>query len=154
MRGYHRNQELTATVLDEAGWFNTGDMARRGPDDHLFISGRTRELIIRSGFNVYPLEVEQVLNAYPGVVQSAVVGREAGHNEEIVAFVETEDGGIDLDRLRTHLRTNLSPYKQPSEIRLMRALPSLPSGKIHKNALREIAGTPLDEAASPCPAPR
>ena len=80
MKGYYKNDGLTASVLNEVGWFNTGDLASIDADGMLFISGRTKELIIRSGFNVYPLEVEQVLNAYPGVVQSAVVGREVDHN--------------------------------------------------------------------------
>ncbi|MGJ7563286.1 class I adenylate-forming enzyme family protein [Variovorax sp. GB1R11] len=147
MKGYYRSPELTAAVIDAAGWFNTGDLARLTPDGALFISGRTKELIIRSGFNVYPLEVEQVLNAYPGVVQSAVVGREAGHNEEIVAFIETREGmPIDDARLRAHLREHLSPYKQPSEIRAMATLPSAPNGKVLKGVLKALAQTPLNTA--------
>lgn len=144
MKGYYRSPELTAAVIDSEGWFNTGDLARLTGDGALFISGRTKELIIRSGFNVYPLEVEQVLNAYPGVVQSAVVGREAGHNEEIVAFIETKEGvPIDDARLRAHLREHLAPYKQPSEIRAMAALPSAPNGKVLKGVLKTLSQTPL-----------
>ena len=144
MQGYYRSAELTAAVLDAAGWFNTGDMARMEADGALFITGRSKELIIRSGFNVYPLEIEQVLNAYPGVVQAAVVGREAGANEEIVAFLETRHGmGIDEAQLRTYLRAQLSPYKQPSEIRLMAALPSAPNGKVLKNVLKAQAREPM-----------
>lgn len=147
MKGYYRSPELTAAVIDAAGWFNTGDLARIDADGALFISGRTKDLIIRSGFNVYPLEVEQVLNAYPGVVQSAVVGREAGHNEEIVAFIETREGiAIDDALLRAHLRAHLSPYKQPSEIRAMAALPSAPNGKVLKGVLKTLAQTPLHTA--------
>lgn len=149
MKGYYRNEALTASVLNEAGWFNTGDMASIDGDGMLFISGRTKELIIRSGFNVYPLEVEQVLNAYPGVVQSAVVGREVDHNEEIVAFLETKAGAdIDMSELRTYLRGSLSPYKQPTEIRLMAALPSAPNGKVLKNVLKELARTPSGKTAT------
>ncbi|MDM0003616.1 AMP-binding protein [Variovorax sp. J22G73] len=148
MKGYYRSPELTAAVIDAAGWFNTGDLARIDADGALFISGRTKELIIRSGFNVYPLEVEQVLNAYPGVVQSAVVGREAGHNEEIVAFIETREGiAIDDALLRAHLRAHLSPYKQPGEIRAMAALPSAPNGKVLKGVLKTLAQTPLHTAS-------
>lgn len=143
MKGYYRSPDLTAAVIDAAGWFNTGDLARLTDDGALLISGRTKELIIRSGFNVYPLEVEQVLNAFPGVVQSAVVGREAGHNEEIVAFIETRDGQpVDEMALRAHLRQHLSPYKQPSEIRSMRTLPSAPNGKVLKGALKALATAP------------
>lgn len=143
MRGYYRSPELTAAVLDADGWFNTGDMARMAADGALFITGRSKELIIRSGFNVYPLEIEQVLNAYPGIVQSAVVGREAGHNEEVVAFLETRQGMvIDEPQLRAYLRAQLSPYKQPSEIRLMAALPCAPNGKVLKNVLKALATSP------------
>ncbi|MEJ8846672.1 class I adenylate-forming enzyme family protein [Variovorax rhizosphaerae] len=142
MKGYYRNAALTSSVLDPNGWFNTGDMANIDAEGALFISGRTKELIIRSGFNVYPLEVEQVLNAYPGVVQSAVVGREAHHNEEIVAFLETKAGAdIDMRALREYLRDSLSPYKQPTDIRFMEALPSAPNGKVLKNTLKELART-------------
>ena len=74
MLGYYRAPELTTKAIDFEGWFNTGDLARLG-DDHLFIVGRSKELIIRSGFNVYPAEVEAVLNAHELVVQSAVIGR-------------------------------------------------------------------------------
>jgi acyl-CoA synthetase (AMP-forming)/AMP-acid ligase II len=145
MKGYYRSPELTAAAIDGAGWFDTGDLARQEVDGALVICGRTKELIIRSGFNVYPLEVEQVLNTYPGVVQSAVVGREAGDNEEIVAFLETRAGvAIDLDRLRAYLREHLSPYKQPSEIRMMATLPSAPNGKVLKSVLKALAQAPQD----------
>jgi acyl-CoA synthetase (AMP-forming)/AMP-acid ligase II len=145
MKGYYRSPELTAAAIDGAGWFDTGDLARQEADGALVICGRTKELIIRSGFNVYPLEVEQVLNSYPGVVQSAVVGREAGDNEEIVAFLEAGEGvAIDLDRLRAYLREHLSPYKQPSEIRTMATLPSAPNGKVQKGVLKALAQVPDD----------
>ena len=87
MRGYYRAPDLTAKVIDPEGWFNTGDLARF-EGDAMFIVGRTKEMIIRSGFNVYPAEIEAVLSTYPDVVQCAVVGRPVGGNEEIVAFVQ------------------------------------------------------------------
>src|SRR5882724_6360707 len=74
MRGYYRDPERTAAVIDADGWFNIGDLARF-EDDILYVVGRTKELIIRSGFNVYPAEVEAVRNGHPAVVQSAVIGR-------------------------------------------------------------------------------
>src|SRR5262249_53890361 len=81
MKGYYRAPQATAAAIDPDGWFNTGDLARF-EGEALFIVGRTKELIIRSGFNVYPAEVEAVLNAHPAVVQSAVVGRAVDGNEE------------------------------------------------------------------------
>ncbi len=91
MRGYYRAPDLTAKAIDLQGWFNTGDLARFD-GDCLYIVGRTKEMIIRSGFNVYPAEVEAVLNSHKDVVQSAVVGRAVDGNEEVVAFVQLMQG--------------------------------------------------------------
>ncbi|GAA5234461.1 acyl--CoA ligase [Verticiella sediminum] len=140
MLGYYRDEALTRAVVDEQGWLNTGDLAHRGADGALHIVGRTKELIIRSGFNVYPVEVEQVLNAHPQVVQSAVVGRAVEGNEEVVAFVEAMAGEPPSEAaLRRYLREHLSPYKVPSEIRFVPCLPAAPSGKILKNQLKQLA---------------
>src|SRR5438067_13530705 len=87
MLGYYRAPELTAKVIDSEGWFNTGDLARFD-GDCLYIVGRTKEMIIRSGFNVYPAEVEAVLSSHKDVVQSAVVGRAAADGNEEIAFVQ------------------------------------------------------------------
>jgi acyl-CoA synthetase (AMP-forming)/AMP-acid ligase II len=150
MRGYYRNPEQTQAAVDAEGWFNTGDLARRTDDGALHIAGRTRELIIRSGFNVYPVEVEQAINAFPQVLQSAVVGRTVEHNEEVVAFVETQGGtALDEDGLRLHLRERLSPYKLPSEIRFLPALPAAPTGKVLKNVLKTMAQQPAQAAVPP-----
>ena len=76
-------------ALLPGGWLDTGDIGYVDADGALFIAGRSKDLIIRSGFNVYPIEVESVINAFPGVRLSAVVGRQTeDHNEEVVAFVE------------------------------------------------------------------
>src|SRR5260221_10019423 len=91
MRGYYRAPDLTAKVIDSESWFNTGDLARF-EGDCLYIVGRTKEMIIRSGFNVYPAEVEAVLSSHQAVVQCAVVGRAVEGNEEGVAFVQLLKG--------------------------------------------------------------
>lgn len=143
MRGYYRDAATTAQVVDAEGWFRTGDMARQGPDGALEVVGRSKELIIRSGFNVYPVEVEQVLNSHAAIVQSAVVGREVADNEEVVAFVEVQAGAQpDLAELQQWLRGQLSPYKLPSEIRVVQALPAAPTGKILKHVLKTWAQQP------------
>ena len=87
MKGYYRSPEETAESLSADGWFNTRDLARF-EDGNLFIAGRTKDMIIRFGFNVYPAEVEAVLNAHPAVARAAVVGRMVRSEEEIVAFVQ------------------------------------------------------------------
>jgi long-chain acyl-CoA synthetase len=76
MLGYYRNEGATASAFKQGGWLNTGDLARMDEEGRLFIVGRSKDLIIRSGFNVYPVEVESVLSLYPGVAQAAVVGRD------------------------------------------------------------------------------
>jgi len=134
MRGYYRDPAANGAALQAGGWLATGDLARQEPDGALFLLGRTRELIIRSGFNVYPVEVETALNAHPAVVQSAVVGRPLpGAEEEVVAFVEAR--GVDEAALQEWLLPRLAPYKRPARIVFMEALPAAPSGKILKSRL-------------------
>lgn len=140
MKGYYRAPELTADTVTEDGWLRTGDLARIEADGAIFIVGRGKELIIRSGFNVYPIEVEQVLNGYPNVVQSAVVGREVPGNEEIVAFIEVaQHATIDIGALNVYLKQNLSAYKIPSEIVVLDHLPAAATGKILKKELQQRA---------------
>ncbi|WP_432378685.1 class I adenylate-forming enzyme family protein [Duganella sp. P38] len=141
MRGYYRQPELTAAVIDAGGWLNTGDMVRQEADGALFIVGRSKELIIRSGFNVYPLEVETLLNAHPAVTQSAVVGRPADDgDEEVVAFVELDARHpAGMRQLHDYLAERLAPYKRPAEIITLAALPAAPSGKILKHQLKQMA---------------
>jgi acyl-CoA synthetase (AMP-forming)/AMP-acid ligase II len=137
MRGYYRAPDLTANAIDTDGWFNTGDLARMD-NGCLFIAGRTKEMIIRSGFNVYPAEVEAVLNAHDAVVQSAVVGRSVGGNEEVVAFVQLLQGtAITPADLMAFIHPQLTSYKRPSEIIVLDALPATSTGKILKHKLAE-----------------
>jgi acyl-CoA synthetase (AMP-forming)/AMP-acid ligase II len=137
MQGYYRDPDGTAAVLGSDGWLDTGDLARQDADGALFIAGRSKELIIRSGFKVYPLEVETVLNAHPAVTQSAVVGRalEDG-NEEVLAFVQPAAGrALTPAELEAWAAARLAPYKRPSRIVLMASLPAAPSGKVLKHRL-------------------
>jgi len=142
MLGYYRAPELTAETLTDDGWLRTGDLAQVDADGAYHVVGRSKELIIRSGFNVYPVEVEQVLNAHPDVVQSAVVGRAVEGNEEVVAFVETrESAAVSVEALRAFLKERLSPYKVPTQIVIMQHLPAAPTGKILKKELQRIAAS-------------
>jgi long-chain acyl-CoA synthetase len=137
MRGYYRAPDLTAKAIDSEGWFNTGDLARFD-GDCLYIVGRTKEMIIRSGFNVYPAEVEAVLNSHKDVVQSAVVGRAVNGNEEVVAFVQLMEGSrIKPSDLMAFVSPQLTSYKRPSEIIVLDTLPATSTGKILKHKLAE-----------------
>jgi acyl-CoA synthetase (AMP-forming)/AMP-acid ligase II len=141
MLGYYRDPLLSAQALLPQGWLATGDLARQDAEGALFIVGRSKELIIRSGFNVYPVEVEAALNTHPAVVQSAVVGRKvAGGNEEVVAFVELDRAlPVELAALHEHVAGRLSPYKRPGEIVVLPALPAAATGKVLKARLQQLA---------------
>ena len=140
MRGYYRDPRATAAALRAGGWLATGDLARIDPDGAVHIEGRLKELIIRSGFNVFPVEVEAVLNAHPDVSQSAVVGREVEGNEEVVAFVEPAPGAaVDPEALLAFAAASLAPYKRPCEVIVLEKLPAAASGKILKARLKEMA---------------
>ena len=137
MLGYYRAPELTSKAIDSEGWFNTGDLARFD-GDCLYIVGRTKEMIIRSGFNVYPAEVEAVVSSHRDVVQSAVVGRAADGNEEIVAFVQLLPGSqLTPEELMSFIRFQLTSYMRPSRIIILDTLPATSTGKILKHKLAE-----------------
>lgn len=140
MKGYYRNPEETEKVLLPDNWYRTGDFAKRNADGFFYIAGRLKELIIRSGFNVYPIDVETALNSHPDVALSAVVGRAVDGNEEVVAFVQPVAGRvISVEDLRAHAEASLAPYKRPAEYIFSDNLPVTPAGKILKNSLREQA---------------
>ena len=148
MRGYYRDERASREVLSPEGWLATGDLARIDADGAVHIEGRLRELIIRSGFNVYPVEVEAVLNAHPEVSQSAVVGREVEGNEEVVAFVELVAGArVGVPELLQFAAASLAPYKRPAEVIVMERLPAAASGKVLKGRLRELARASARPAA-------
>jgi long-chain acyl-CoA synthetase len=137
MKGYYRAPEETAKAINAEGWFNTQDLARM-EDGNLIIVGRTKELIIRFGFNVYPVEVEGVLNMFPGVVRSAVIGRsvEETGEQEIVAFIQlAPDCHASTSELAKHAAQHLAPYKRPTEIRVVSEMPLTLSGKVIKDQL-------------------
>ena len=144
-KGYYRAPEETAAAIDPDGWFNTRDLARV-EGGHLFIVGRTKELIVRFGMNVYPAEVEAVLNTHPEVVRSAVIGRsvqgvEGG--EEVIAFVQLSPGSAaTVAEIADHAGQNLAPYKRPSQIVLLPELPVGPTGKVRKDELAKLAASP------------
>ncbi|CAJ96162.1 O-succinylbenzoic acid-CoA ligase MenE or related acyl-CoA synthetase (AMP-forming) [Cupriavidus necator] len=140
MRGYYRAPDLSAEALRPDGWLNTGDIGRLDPGGALFIVGRTKDLIIRSGFNVYPIEVESVINTHPSVRVSAVIGQPtADGNEEVIAFVEIRDGEkFDAQALHDYLVDRLSPYKRPERILRVASIPTTASGKLLKHQLRQM----------------
>jgi long-chain acyl-CoA synthetase len=135
MKGYFRKPLLTQEAVQN-GWFNTGDLAFKLENGAYEIAGRTKELIIKSGFNVYPPEVEAIISEHPQVSLCAVIGNKLGHDEEIIAFVQAVDGQeIDQEDVRLFARKKLAAYKIPSRIIVLKELPAAPSGKILKHKL-------------------
>src|SRR5271163_1176608 len=138
MHSYYHAPEETAAAVNSEGWFNTRDLAQLR-DGHLFIIGRTKELIVRFGFNVYPAEVEAVLNSHPQVVRSAVIGRTVAGvdgGEEVIAFVQTSPASpLTAAAMAEHAAKHLAPYKRPSQIVLVPSMPLTPTGKVMKEEL-------------------
>lgn len=139
MLGYYRNPRATAAALRDGDWLATGDIAALDDAGKLRIVGRTKDLIIRSGFNVYPVEVEAVIADLPGVAMVAVVGRPVQGNEEVVAYVQPLPGAtLHPEDLAAAVHDRLAPYKRPSVWRIERELPIGPTGKIMKIRLKDI----------------
>jgi acyl-CoA synthetase (AMP-forming)/AMP-acid ligase II len=142
MKGYYRDPGETAAAIDAEGWFNTRDLARF-EEGNLFIVGRTKELIVRFGLNVYPAEVEAVLNAHPAVVRSAVIGRSvagAEGGEEVVAFLQLAPGATTTTaEFAEHAARSLAPYKRPSRFLFVSSMPLTPTGKVVKDELEKMA---------------
>ncbi len=121
--------------FSEGGWFKTGDMGFFDSDGHLIISGRRKEMILVSGFNVYPVEIERLLNTYPGVVESAVVGvKNEKSGESVKAFVVV-NSEVTVDALLAYCRKNLAAYKVPRQIEFRDQIPKSGPGKILRRAL-------------------
>ncbi len=139
MKGYYHAPQETAAAINPEGWFNTRDLARL-ENGHLFIVGRTKELIVRFGFNVYPAEVEAVLNSHPSVVRSAVIGRTVRGDEEVVAFIQTmPEVTLTATELSEFVSKDLAPYKRPSKIIFVESMPVTLTGKVKKDELAILA---------------
>lgn len=156
MPGYFRDPEATAAALRDGGWYATGDLGELHADGALFVVGRLKELIIRSGFNVYPSEVEHALGSFPGIQRAAVVGqKEADGNEAVIAFVvQDARHPPDAQALQEHLREHLAPYKRPARIIAIDELPVNANGKVMKRELQarleaeQTAAAPASATAS------
>ena len=142
MQGYHGRPAETAAVLDDAGWFHTGDIGRFDADGFLSITGRIKDLLIIGGENVFPGEIEAALAAHPDVAEAAVIGTpDASRGEAPVAFVILREGAsVSADQLQQFARQSLAGYKVPKYIHVREDLPRGPTGKILKRTLRQEAG--------------
>ena len=148
MKGYFRRPEATAEAL-RGGWFHSGDIARMDDDGYLFIADRLKDMIIRCGLNVYPREIEEVLQTHPAVSLAAVIGvPHAEHGEEVMAFVIRKAGAtLGADELIAWSRETMAAYKYPRRVEFVDALPMTATGKVLKRELR--VATPVGSPTSP-----
>ena len=135
--GYLDDPEATARVLTPDGWLRTGDIAVCDDDGRLYLVDRAKDLIIVSGFNVFPAEVEEVLGAHPDVVEVGVVGVPHPHTGEAVrAFIVLRPGAsVDEDTLIDYARDHLARYKAPSKVLFVDELPRNANGKLVRRDL-------------------
>jgi long-chain acyl-CoA synthetase len=142
MVGYWQRPDETAKVMTADGFFRTGDVGVILPDGQVKIVDRMKDMVLVSGFNVYPNEVEDVLAKHPGVLESAVIGLPDEHSgEAVTAFVVKRDPAVTAEDLRAFCKENLTGYKVPKHIVFRETLPKTNVGKVLRRALREeVAG--------------
>jgi len=138
MKGYWNRAEETAKVLGDDGWLHTGDIARMDDQGYVYIVDRKKDMILVSGFNVYPNEVEDVVINHPGVAEVAAIGMPDEHSGEVVKlFVVKKDPALTEEALKQFCRDELTGYKRPKAIEFRDSLPKSNVGKILRRALRE-----------------
>ncbi|MGP0093189.1 MAG: AMP-binding protein [Xanthobacteraceae bacterium] len=138
-RGYWRQPAQTAKVLQADGWFDTGDLGRIDAEGCLTLVGRSSDMIISGGYNVYPLEVESVIDEIPGVGETSIVGLPHGdYGEAVTAVVVRANGQApDEAEIIRHVKENLAGYKAPKRVLFVESLPRNDVGKVQKTVLRE-----------------
>jgi long-chain acyl-CoA synthetase len=138
MKGYFNNPAETARAL-RGGWLYTGDLARRDRDGYFTIVDRKKDIIKTSGFLVFPAEVEEVLAAFPGVAEAAVIGEPDGERGEIVTGLVVARAGsrLHMEALDHYCRQHLSKHKRPRRIEIVTELPKNFLGKVQRRRLRE-----------------
>jgi long-chain acyl-CoA synthetase len=140
MRGYRCGEEAIEAPVDRDGWLSTGDIGYLDRDGYLFLVDRKKDLIIRSGYNVYPGEVEEVLLSCPGVLEAAVVGvPDEAHGEEVIALVVPAGDDVDPEVVKAFARERLAAYKYPRRVVMVKELPKGPTGKISKRDIDRAA---------------
>lgn len=138
MRGYWERPEETELAFSKEGWLKTGDIATIDAEGFVYIVDRKKDMIIVSGFNVYPNEVEGVIAAHPGVLETAVIGvPDPSTGEAVKCFIVRQDPMLTAESVIAHCRTQLTSYKVPKQIEFRTELPKTNVGKILRRALRQ-----------------
>ena len=146
MQGYYGMPEKTAEVLDEEGWFHSGDLVRMDEDGFVEFVGRSDDMIISGGENIYPAEIEEVLHEHEAVDEVAVVGVPDEEWTERVkaAIVLHDDAGMTAREVREYVGERLADFKKPREVAFLEELPRNPTGKVLKNDLSTVEGTVVE----------
>ncbi|MFN7784610.1 MAG: long-chain-fatty-acid--CoA ligase [Lysobacterales bacterium] len=140
MAGYWQRPEETAKVLTADGWLKTGDMAKMDANGYCYIVDRKKDMILVSGFNVYPNEIEDVIATHPGVLEVAAVGvPDEKSGEAVKVVIVKKDPNLSADDIKNHCRHELTGYKQPRYIEFRTELPKTNVGKILRRELRDSA---------------
>jgi long-chain acyl-CoA synthetase len=138
MKGYWQRPEETAAVIDDEGWLHTGDMAKMDEAGYFYIVDRKKDMILVSGFNVYPNEVEDVIAMMPEVLEVAAVGvPDDKSGEAVKVVIVRKDPSLTAEQVKAHARLNLTGYKQPRFVEFRQELPKTNVGKILRRELRE-----------------
>ena len=138
MKGYWQRPEETANVIDSEGWLHTGDMAKMDADGFFYIVDRKKDIILVSGFNVYPNEVEDVIAGMPGVLEVAAIGvPDEKSGEAVKVFIVKKDPSLTADQVKAFCRESLTGYKQPRLVEFRTELPKTNVGKILRKELRD-----------------
>ncbi|MBO0864297.1 MAG: long-chain fatty acid--CoA ligase [Mycobacterium sp.] len=134
MKGYWNLPDATKATITPDGWLNTGDVGRMDEDGYFYIVDRTKDMIIRGGYNVYPREIEEVLYEHPAVAEAAVIGiPHDSLGEDVGAAVALKKGAtVDPDELREYVKARVAAYKYPRRVWLVDELPKGPTGKVQK----------------------
>ena len=139
MVGYWKRPDETAQVLDAQGWFKTGDIAIIQEDGYIKIIDRKKDMIIVSGFNVYPNEVEEVAVAHPNILEAAVIGvPQTAGGEAVKIFVVSDNPKLSDKEVIEHCRKHLTAYKIPKIVNFRASLPKTNVGKILRRELRSL----------------
>ena len=140
MAGYWQRPEETAKVIDAGGWLHTGDMAKMDEAGFFYIVDRKKDMILVSGFNVYPNEVEDVIALMPGVLEVAAVGvPDDRSGESVKVVIVRRDPSLTAEQVKAFCRDNLTAYKQPRIVEFRSELPKSNVGKILRRELRDSA---------------
>ena len=138
MKGYWNRPEETAKIIDAQGWLHTGDIARMDEQGFFYIVDRKKDMILVSGFNVYPNEIEDVVAMMPGVLEVAAIGvPDEKSGEAVKLVIVKKDPALTEEAVRAHCRSELTGYKQPRHIEFRDSLPKSNVGKILRRELRE-----------------